>query len=39
MITDHQVAIFANVMGAFLFLLVVFYHYIAVNDPRKKKDD
>jgi Oligosaccaryltransferase. len=26
-------------MGAFLFLLVVFYHYVAVNDPRKKKEE
>ncbi|KAH9529194.1 oligosaccharyltransferase [Dermatophagoides farinae] len=31
MITDVQLAIFANILGVTLFLLVVLYHYIAVN--------
>ncbi len=35
MITDVQLAIFANVLGVSLFLLVVLYHYVAVNNPKK----
>ena len=35
MITDVQLAIFANVLGVSLFLLVVLYHYVSVNNPRK----
>jgi len=31
MISDIQLAIFANVLGVSLFLLVVLYHYIASN--------
>uniref|UniRef100_A0A834R233 Dolichyl-diphosphooligosaccharide--protein glycosyltransferase subunit 4 n=1 Tax=Sarcoptes scabiei TaxID=52283 RepID=A0A834R233_SARSC len=31
MITDIQLSIFANILGVTLFLLVVLYHYIAVN--------
>lgn len=31
MITDIQLAIFANILGVTLFLLVVLYHYVAVN--------
>ncbi|XP_067633063.1 dolichyl-diphosphooligosaccharide--protein glycosyltransferase subunit 4 isoform X1 [Eurosta solidaginis] len=31
MITDVQLAIFCNVLGVFLFLLVVAYHYITAN--------
>jgi hypothetical protein len=31
MITDVQLAVFANVLGVTIFLLVVAYHYIAVN--------
>jgi len=40
MITDNQlaVAVFANVLGVSLFLLVVLYHYVAVNNPKKKED-
>ena len=33
MITDIQLALFANFLGVSLFLLVVLYHYIAIN-PR-----
>ncbi|XP_075399644.1 dolichyl-diphosphooligosaccharide--protein glycosyltransferase subunit 4-like [Tenrec ecaudatus] len=29
MITDVQLAIFANMLGVSLFLLVVLYHYVA----------
>uniref|UniRef100_A0A0L8GBB3 Dolichyl-diphosphooligosaccharide--protein glycosyltransferase subunit 4 n=1 Tax=Octopus bimaculoides TaxID=37653 RepID=A0A0L8GBB3_OCTBM len=35
MITDVQLAIFANALGVGLFLLVVLYHYVAVNHPKK----
>ena len=34
MITDVQLAIFANVLGVSLFLFVVLYHYITVNQKR-----
>ncbi|XP_041042185.1 dolichyl-diphosphooligosaccharide--protein glycosyltransferase subunit 4-like [Carcharodon carcharias] len=34
MITDVQLAIFANMLGVFFFLLVL-YHYVAVNNPKK----
>uniref|UniRef100_A0A1X7V2K3 Dolichyl-diphosphooligosaccharide--protein glycosyltransferase subunit 4 n=1 Tax=Amphimedon queenslandica TaxID=400682 RepID=A0A1X7V2K3_AMPQE len=35
MISDVQLAIFANVLGVTLFLLVVLYHYIVANNPKK----
>ncbi|XP_073845995.1 dolichyl-diphosphooligosaccharide--protein glycosyltransferase subunit 4 [Musca autumnalis] len=35
MITDVQLAIFSNVLGVFLFLLVVLYHYINANSSCK----
>ncbi|XP_035792349.1 dolichyl-diphosphooligosaccharide--protein glycosyltransferase subunit 4 [Anopheles aquasalis] len=31
MISDVQLAVFCNVLGVFLFLLVVGYHYINTN--------
>ncbi len=34
MINDIQLAIFANVLGVTVFLLVVLYHYIAANNPK-----
>ncbi|XP_043744649.1 dolichyl-diphosphooligosaccharide--protein glycosyltransferase subunit 4-like [Cervus elaphus] len=36
MITDVQLAIFANVLSMSLFLLVVLYHCVAVNNPKKQ---
>ncbi|KYO39379.1 dolichyl-diphosphooligosaccharide--protein glycosyltransferase subunit 4 [Alligator mississippiensis] len=36
MVTDVQLAIFANMLGVSLFLLVVLYHYVAVNNPKKQ---
>ncbi|KAM9720680.1 dolichyl-diphosphooligosaccharide--protein glycosyltransferase subunit 4-like [Dama dama] len=33
MITDVQLAIFANM----LFLLVVLYHHVAINNPKKQE--
>lgn len=35
MITDVQLAIFANALGVTLFLLVVLYHYVSVNSVKK----
>ncbi|XP_025771834.1 LOW QUALITY PROTEIN: dolichyl-diphosphooligosaccharide--protein glycosyltransferase subunit 4 [Acinonyx jubatus] len=35
MITEVQLAFFANVLGVLLILLVVLYHYVAVNNPKK----
>ncbi|XP_006891812.1 PREDICTED: dolichyl-diphosphooligosaccharide--protein glycosyltransferase subunit 4-like [Elephantulus edwardii] len=35
--TDVQLAIFANMLGVSLFLLVVLYHYVAVNNPKKQE--
>ncbi|XP_021570358.1 dolichyl-diphosphooligosaccharide--protein glycosyltransferase subunit 4-like [Carlito syrichta] len=37
MITDVQLAIFANMLGMSLFLLVLLYHYAAVNNPKKQE--
>ncbi|XP_018796100.1 PREDICTED: dolichyl-diphosphooligosaccharide--protein glycosyltransferase subunit 4 isoform X1 [Bactrocera latifrons] len=34
MISDVQLAIFSNVLGVFLFLLVVAYHYISANSNK-----
>jgi hypothetical protein len=35
MISDVQLAIFANALGVTLFLLVVLYHYVSVNNVKK----
>ncbi len=35
MITDIQLAMFANMLGVTVFLLVVLYHYIAANSPKQ----
>uniref|UniRef100_A0A4W2DYV5 Dolichyl-diphosphooligosaccharide--protein glycosyltransferase subunit 4 n=1 Tax=Bos indicus x Bos taurus TaxID=30522 RepID=A0A4W2DYV5_BOBOX len=37
MLTDVQLPIFANMLGVSLFLLVVLYHYTAVNNPKKQE--
>lgn len=39
MITDIQLAVFANVLGVTIFLLVVIYHYVSVNGPRSIKSE
>ena len=38
MITDVQLAAFANILGVTLFVLVVVYHYVAVNNPKRKEE-
>ena len=37
MITDVQLAIFANMLGMSFFLLVILYHHVAVNNPKKQE--
>ncbi|KAB0341016.1 dolichyl-diphosphooligosaccharide--protein glycosyltransferase subunit 4-like [Muntiacus reevesi] len=37
MITDVQLAIFAKMLGVLLFLLVILYHYVAVNNLKKQE--
>ncbi|XP_041503476.1 dolichyl-diphosphooligosaccharide--protein glycosyltransferase subunit 4-like [Microtus oregoni] len=37
MITDVQLAIFANMLGMLLFLLVSLYYHVAVNNPKKQE--
>lgn len=37
MISDVQLAVFCNVLGVFLFLLVVAFHYINANMGRYAK--
>jgi len=38
MITDMQLAVFANIMGVSLFILVVLYHFISVNGQKMKEE-
>lgn len=38
MISDVQLAIFANVLGVTVFLLVVLFHYVAANNPKNKPE-
>ncbi|XP_054583643.1 dolichyl-diphosphooligosaccharide--protein glycosyltransferase subunit 4-like [Eptesicus fuscus] len=35
MIIDVQFAVFVNMLGVSPFLLVILYHYVAVNNPKK----
>ena len=35
MITDIQLSVFANLLGVTLFLMVILYHYIAVNNVKR----
>ncbi|XP_075406654.1 dolichyl-diphosphooligosaccharide--protein glycosyltransferase subunit 4-like [Tenrec ecaudatus] len=35
--SDMQLAIFANVLGVSLFLLVLLSHYVAVNNPKQQE--
>ncbi|XP_050682718.1 dolichyl-diphosphooligosaccharide--protein glycosyltransferase subunit 4 [Leptidea sinapis] len=34
MITDIQLAVFSNVLGVSIFLLVILYHYINANSSK-----
>ncbi|MCL4138855.1 UNVERIFIED_CONTAM: hypothetical protein GTU68_065819 [Idotea baltica] len=35
MVSDVQLAVFVNILGVSLFLLVVLYHYINANNPKQ----
>ncbi|XP_016053069.1 PREDICTED: dolichyl-diphosphooligosaccharide--protein glycosyltransferase subunit 4-like [Miniopterus natalensis] len=35
--TDVQLATFDNTLGVLLFLPVVVYHHVAVNNPKKQE--
>ncbi|XP_006882911.1 PREDICTED: dolichyl-diphosphooligosaccharide--protein glycosyltransferase subunit 4-like [Elephantulus edwardii] len=37
MITDPQLAIFANMLGLLPFLLLVLYHHVAVSNTKKQE--
>ncbi|XP_004706612.1 dolichyl-diphosphooligosaccharide--protein glycosyltransferase subunit 4-like [Echinops telfairi] len=37
MLTDMQPTIFANMLGGSLFLLIVLYHCMVVNNPKKQE--
>ncbi|XP_069035598.1 dolichyl-diphosphooligosaccharide--protein glycosyltransferase subunit 4-like [Lepisosteus oculatus] len=37
MIEDFHLAIFANMLGVTVFLLIILYHYVVTNAPRKPK--
>jgi hypothetical protein len=36
MITDTQLMTFANVLGASLFILVILFHFVAANNPKRQ---
>ncbi|XP_021574210.1 dolichyl-diphosphooligosaccharide--protein glycosyltransferase subunit 4-like [Carlito syrichta] len=37
MIMNVQLAIFANMLDVSLFLLILLYHYVAINNPKKQE--
>ncbi|XP_024164482.1 dolichyl-diphosphooligosaccharide--protein glycosyltransferase subunit 4A-like [Rosa chinensis] len=37
MIGDHQFGIIANVLGTFIFILVIDYHYVTANPKYESK--
>ncbi|XP_003414800.1 dolichyl-diphosphooligosaccharide--protein glycosyltransferase subunit 4-like [Loxodonta africana] len=37
MVTGVQLTIFANMIGVLIFLLVIVYHYVAINNPKKQE--
>ncbi|XP_045868058.1 dolichyl-diphosphooligosaccharide--protein glycosyltransferase subunit 4-like [Meles meles] len=37
MITDRQLTIFTNMLNMSLFLFVVIYHFVAINNPKKQE--
>ena len=39
MITDTQLMSMANLMGAALFILVIIFHYVAANNPKRMKKE
>ncbi|XP_075389343.1 dolichyl-diphosphooligosaccharide--protein glycosyltransferase subunit 4-like [Tenrec ecaudatus] len=39
MLTDMQLLIFAKMLGVSLILLVILYHYVAINNPKKQEGE
>ncbi|XP_047597045.1 dolichyl-diphosphooligosaccharide--protein glycosyltransferase subunit 4-like [Lutra lutra] len=37
MVTDVQLTIFTNMLNMSLFLLVIFYHFVSINNPKKQE--
>ena len=37
MISDSQLASFVNTLGVLIFVLIIVYHYLAVNQPAKRR--
>ncbi|XP_032730213.1 dolichyl-diphosphooligosaccharide--protein glycosyltransferase subunit 4-like [Lontra canadensis] len=37
MITDVQLTIFTNMVNMSLFLLVILYHFVSINNPKKQE--
>ncbi|XP_053453018.1 dolichyl-diphosphooligosaccharide--protein glycosyltransferase subunit 4-like [Nycticebus coucang] len=37
MVTRRQLAIFPNMLGMSLLLLIILYHYVAIKNPKKQK--
>uniref|UniRef100_A0A0R3RW42 Dolichyl-diphosphooligosaccharide--protein glycosyltransferase subunit 4 n=1 Tax=Elaeophora elaphi TaxID=1147741 RepID=A0A0R3RW42_9BILA len=38
MITDVQLAVFSNLVGVSIFALIILFHYVAVNNPKRNKE-
>ncbi|VDN58315.1 unnamed protein product [Dracunculus medinensis] len=38
MITDVQLAVFSNLVGVSIFALVILFHYVVVNNPKRSKE-
>jgi len=36
MVSDVQLAVFVNILGVSVFMMVVFYHYLSANNPNSK---
>ncbi|XP_021573835.1 dolichyl-diphosphooligosaccharide--protein glycosyltransferase subunit 4-like [Carlito syrichta] len=37
MITHVQLAICTNILGMWVFPVVILYHYVAINNPKKQE--
>ncbi|MFH4979406.1 hypothetical protein AB6A40_006115 [Gnathostoma spinigerum] len=38
MISDIQLAVFSNLIGVSIFALVVLFHYVTANNPKRAKE-
>jgi hypothetical protein len=37
MITDEQLGVFSNVLGASIFMLIIVYHYVVAHSKKQEK--